>query len=452
MALLINLQSQSELQEKLSKDDKQVILKLAAEHLGGIKEADLQEALDSLKSLRDKFKDFWNEWLPAIGVSIQTVLALLKPIANLGGISELAKFQAPEFRGTDSLKYQLKLVVDLSRKLGWKSIYVLVDRVDESALTGNNPKASYELLEPLLRDLQLLEFPGLGFKFFLWDQLQPLCDPVLRKDRIKVDVLDWDDAMLLRLWEKRLEAFSAGTIRSLEEISERTKPYMVDDLVYIFAQHSPRDMIRIGERILSEQQEFGSMEEGISEQAIYSGIEKFCEDRVTEVITRARVLQELKKVRQVDFTIPYLANEVFREQHASTRQRMIAWREEAAIIEIERIDDPNSKQQRKVKLFALKDIRVAKAIYPELTIPEFLHRKYKRCPNCSASVIRDWGEVDSSATCHDCQFDLGSDAVDNVQDSMRKAIAAARRREYREETLDVEAIQLSLLDSEEFST
>jgi len=446
--LLANIHSNLPSEKLLSKDDKQIFLKLAAEHLGDIKSADLTIALDSLKSFKDKFKDFWNEWIPTIGLGVQAVLKLLKPIQDLGdNISNLTRFQDPEFRAPDSLKFQLQLLVSLSQKLGWKSIYILVDRVDETSTTGgNNAKDSFVLLEPLLRDLSILEFPGIAFKFFLWDQMQPLCKDVVRTDRIKQEGLDWDDQMLTDMWEKRLSTYSGKKIKRLATISDSLIPYSIDELCLVFSNHSPRDLIRVGDQILAEQQEIDPNSTRLTEPAIYKAIDKFCSKRSTELIKKERVLNELRKTRQVDFTIPYLANQVFREQQSSTRNRLLMWRAENAIVDVERIEDRSSKQESKVKLFAIKDIRIAKAIYPELSVPQFLSEKYKKCSRCNASVLRDWGESASSSICQDCQYDLLSEQ-DDFDIWKRKDIATARRRRYREESLDEQAIQLSFLDA-----
>jgi hypothetical protein len=124
---------------------------------------------------------------------------------------------------------------------------------------------------------------------------------------------------------------------------------------------------------------------------------------------------------------------------------MMMWRSEDAIVDVERIEDPESKQDSKVKLFAIKDIRVAKEIYPELSIPDFLTQKYRKCPQCNARVIRDWGETASSSVCQDCQFDLVSEK-DDLETWKRRNMAFSRRRRYREESLDEKAIQLSFFD------
>lgn len=444
--LLVHVYSNPDSVNILSKEDKQLFLKLSAEHLGDIKTTDLTVALNSLKSLKDKFKDVWNDWFPALAPGIQVVLKLLKPLYDFGdNIAGLSKFQDPEFKASDSLKFQLTALVDLSKKLGWNSIYILVDRVDEASTTGNNVKDSFKLLEPLLRDLSLLEFPGIGFKLFLWDQLQPLCQDVVRTDRINQETLDWDEAMLTAMWEKRLSTFSGKKIKRLHQISTPLIPYSIDELCFIFANQSPRDLVRIGDQILSEQQEIEPNSTSVNEVSVYKAIDKFCSKRTLELIKKDRVLNELRKTRQVDFTIPYLANKVFKEAQSSTRNRIKIWREESAIIDIERIEDPDSKQDAKVKLLAIKDIRIAKDIYPELNIPEFLSQKYKRCPQCGATVIRDWDESASSSVCQDCQYDLYS-PVDDIEAWKRKSMAFSRRRRYREESLDERAMQLSLFD------
>jgi hypothetical protein len=319
---------------------------------------------------------------------------------------------------------------------------VLIDRVDEAELTGNNYNDSYRLLEPLLRDLRLLEYDGIGFKFFLWDMLQPLCDKIVRTDRVEQETLFWEDELLRKLWEIRLKAFSQGNIQSLDKTSASTAPFGVDELAFIFANHSPRDLIRIGSHILQEQVELNPNSKQLSESAIYRGIDKFASRRAAELFTKERVLKELRRIGQVDFTIPFLANQVFKEKQASTRNRLKIWREQGAIIDVERIIDPSSKQDSRVKLIAITDIRVAKTLYPNYTISEFLESKYKRCPSCSATVLRDWGDHDSSGICHECQQDLLA-AEDYVELWKRKELAEESRREYISETIEL-ATQLKL--------
>ncbi len=57
----------------------------------------------------------------------------------------------------------------LGKAKNYSSIFILIDKVDEQSLTGNNAEASFRLIEHLIKDLELLETPGVSFKFFLWD-------------------------------------------------------------------------------------------------------------------------------------------------------------------------------------------------------------------------------------------------------------------------------------------
>jgi hypothetical protein len=251
MGLLVTLNANPDLKEKLNKHERQTIIKLAAEYLDAINEFTVQNTLDSLKSLQDKAKQFWNDWLPAIGPAFK---ALFKKLLDVD-LGSLAEYKDPAFSKGESLKSQLGLMVELAKKIGYKSIYFLIDRVDESELTGNDAIASFRMLEPLLRDLELLETRGVGFKFFLWDRLEPPYQEIARTDRIRQETLEWDNHMLRSLWQKRLRAFSLQKVGGLEEIGESTKPFSPDELALIFANRSPRDMIRIGSQIMVEQQE-----------------------------------------------------------------------------------------------------------------------------------------------------------------------------------------------------
>jgi hypothetical protein len=432
MGLLITLNANTALRETLSKHDKEVLLGLSADHLKGVNEYALKKALDSLKSLKDKVQDFWNEWLPVINIGLS---ALFKRLLDVD-VDNLDKYESGKSTNAPYLKYQLELVVGLARKLGYKSIYVLIDRVDESALTGNNAIASFRLIEPLLRDLELLETNGIGFKFFLWDQLEPKYIEIARTDRIRHETLEWENSMLRDMWGRRLLAYSNDKVSTLGQLQDLKSYYPIDDLALIFANHSPRDMIRIGAQIISEQQEIDLHSQKISPDAVYRGIEKFCSRRATEVVTEP-TLHDLRRIPQVDFTIPYLANKVFREKQTNTRNRIYRWRHDGAVVDIDRIDDPNSQQLRPVKLFAVKDIRVAKVMFSDLEIPKFLKLKYRECPRCQASVIRDWGEDDSLPRCHDCQFDLSSEeSKDTWEIWRRREFAKQVRRKERKEQLE----------------
>lgn len=444
MGVLVSIYSEPALIEKLEKHDREVLVRLFAEHLKGVNEYSLKKAIDSLKSLKDKVQDFWNEWLPAIGPGLSI---LVKKLTNID-IDNFDKYDKSNHFESTYLKYQLELIIGIAQKIGFKAIYVLVDRVDEAELTGNDAPASFDLVKPLLKDLQLLETDGLAFKFFLWDQLEPSYLEIARTDRIRHETLEWSDGMLRDLWQKRLKAFSGGKLSSLNSKSELVGDFNIDELALIFANHSPRDMIRIGAQIISEQQEIKLFSDSISAEAIERGIEKFCSRRATEIVSD-KALHDLKKVQEVDFTIPHIASNVFREKHTNTRNRIHKWRKEGIIFDIDTVANPNPQKSKPVKLMGISDIRVAKTMNQNMSVLEFLHAKYKRCPGCNNTVLRDWGTQYTDTRCNMCKFDLSEEQISENEVQKLAEIAKQNRRLLRKDLFTYSQMPLFPDDNEE---
>ena len=433
MGILVTLYEKPDLKSNLSKYDKNIFVELSKIYFDGIDQYELSQALNSLKSLKQKIQKIFNE-LPMN--SIQSV------INNIFGKDfDFTKFPEESKKPEAAyLKYRLGLIQSIASKLEFDAIYILIDRVDEAELTGNNASATFDMLRPLLIDLELLELKGFGFKFFLWDKLESSYSEIGRTDRISQETLEWNDSMLIQMWEKRLQAYSNNKMSNLNSISDPTTPHNIDELALIFAHRSPRDMIRIGAQIITEQQESNNTSKKITQNAIYRGIEKFCSIRAKEIVSQ-KTLKDLKKIREMDFTIPHLANNIFKENHSTTRNRLMGWRREGAIVDIDRVDNPNPQQKTQVKLLAIEDIRIGKEILPEISIPDFLNKHYKKCPKCGASVLRDWNEMFTSTRCHDCQFDLSeNEDQDDWESWKRKEQGYQSRRNRRNE----KSAQLSL--------
>ncbi|MGB6738796.1 MAG: hypothetical protein WBE55_23900 [Candidatus Sulfotelmatobacter sp.] len=127
----------------------------------------------------------------------------------------------------------------LAKKLGYRCVYVLVDKIDENALTGV-ASSSFQFIAPLVSDLQVLELPNFGFKFFLWDMLMDEYRTVARPDRVKYYTLRWEVSQLGEMLSKRLRAHSADRVSSLGAISSSDAREKIDGAVALFSQGSPR--------------------------------------------------------------------------------------------------------------------------------------------------------------------------------------------------------------------
>jgi hypothetical protein len=358
-------------------------------------EQDFKEALESLSSFPEKAIKFWNQHLGLCTTAINRILL------NLGLKSlELKKIDNEE-KLTDSEKYQLEKIQKITFKINFSSIYVLIDKVDECSITGNNANLSSKLVEPLLKDLDLLEMEGYAFKFFLWDKLEPYCNKYSRRDRLSHYFLSWKNEDLKNMLSKRLEAYSDGRINDFSKIVTHNLPVDINSLIIRFAQKSPRNVIRIIQDIISEQLEIGQNKRKISQEAITKGISNFSKKNTIEIIPDRNILRDLKKIGQVEFTIKYLANDIYKCKQETVRSKMNTWRNYGVIETIGK----DKGRNKPVNRYCINDITVAKYILLEMPLENFIETKLKFCPFCEATLLRDWDKKEIK-TCHHCSKEI----------------------------------------------
>ena len=378
--------------EKLERDQ---IAELCNRYLGGITRVEALKALNSLKTLSTKAKQLLHDWSGPLSALFSAALAS----TGLPGDIKLSPGEAgkPNHRESESAsKAHLEVVRDLIRSLGFRSFYVLVDRVDETPQTGNNAEDSFLLVKPLLRDLELLQMKGIGFKFFLWDKLEPHYREFARPDRIQQFELSWSATQLRLMLSRRLEAFSDGKVKDLGQLTDAELAGPLHALVVLFAKGSPRDMIRVCQEILSEQLRIKPSAEKIGIDAVVEGVTKFSSKRSRELLPD-HIIRELVKVGRVEFTTNHIANNVFKIEVNSARNKIRLW-EQMGIVE--RIGEIHTGG-RPVFNYAVSDARVARAMLPQLTLVEFLGKKLANCQNCEAVLMRDWDDAPTK-TCHLC--------------------------------------------------
>ena len=281
------------------------------------------------------------------------------------------------------------------------SVYVLIDRVDETELTGNDSKASFRLIEPLIKDLELLEMKDIGYKFFLWNELEPYYIRSARPDRIPQFELNWTSEELEKIIQLRLQAFSSKekVIKFDDLFSSTIKKEAVKDLVKIFSHGSPRDMIRICRQMVVEQLRLNSNSNSIDSDAITNGLNTFCIQRTKEVISKD-ILEELQKVHRLDFTVNYVASNVFKISKNAARSKISIWLNTGFLKHID--DIQVSSFGRPVHHYAIMDSRIAKSIFLDLNFTDFLDKKVKRCPKCKQIMLRDW-DLSSKHICQYCK-------------------------------------------------
>ncbi len=140
----------------------------------------------------------------------------------------------------------------LTMAIGYRAVYVLVDRVDEAPETAEEPTAAADLLKPLVADQPLLEMRGMAFKFFLPLRVGKALRQVVnvRDDRVLWHTVTWDRKSLRRMIELRLSHYSDGMVSRMEDLCDtRAKRIAVDALIEA-SDGSPRTMLRLCNALL----------------------------------------------------------------------------------------------------------------------------------------------------------------------------------------------------------
>jgi len=359
-------------------------------------------AVNSIMTIFDKGKEFFKRNLWAINTIIDSIFKKvgLSPAGQNSPSSQ--KFSVPS-------KNHLDIILSLIKKLGIESTYILVDKVDETQLTGNDAKASFDLVATLIRDLDLLQMKNIGFKFFLWDALYPFYEKMARPDRVSQFRLDWAFDDLDKMIKLRLRAYSlADRVVGFSDLLDSELPIeltqAVEGLVIAFSHGSPRDVVRICRQMGIEQQRISPDSRRIGLEAVTSAFNVFCEQRAKEVVSE-QVLSELRKAKRLDFTVSYIASEVFKISTNGARNKIGTWLNSGVVRQVDDILIKGSKKP--VHHYAVVDSRVAKAMFPELTFDDFLGKKVRNCQKCKTWVYRDW-DLSSNHICQICKVRITS--------------------------------------------
>lgn len=156
--------------------------------------------------------------------------------------------------------------VAMVRSLGFVNVQILVDGLDESQETADDPWAQVNILEPLVAELRILEMKDVSFKFFLSLEVYKTImeRSTIRRDRITDEAVTvhWRKDRLKRLLDERLDVFSNGTIHELVQICQETYIEVekgttnlvgewIEDEMLKMSQGSPRRLL-LGGQLLFE--------------------------------------------------------------------------------------------------------------------------------------------------------------------------------------------------------
>jgi hypothetical protein len=171
---------------------------------------------------------------PAARYKLTQRLRVAPPPLDLEGLSAV-----------ETLAELARLVTRLgqSPQRRYEALYVLVDRVDESAA---GPDGALPFLRPLVEEGALMIMPRVAFKFFLPLEVgQALTATVpVGTDKLPLEIVTWDEGNLSRLLCQRLAYYSESQIEDLEQICTPGARNATERLVQA-SQGSPRALLRL---------------------------------------------------------------------------------------------------------------------------------------------------------------------------------------------------------------
>ncbi len=363
----------------LSKGERKEVGLFVQSYLGEVTGEEMQELLKELRSIPDKIRKFWSE---NVGFLEPVVNFLLKTY-NLDPI-DLPDVKQEEKRLSATYKYQLESLLTFARKIGFKSIYILIDKVDETEQTGNDTQKTYNLIRPLIRDLELLGLEGYAFKFFLWDKIEEFYRVDARPDRVTQYKLKWTRQALRDVLSARLVAFSEGRINSFRALLTEDPGYDVDDAICVMANGSPRNMIRICERILTAQSERNANSTTIDVAAVDSGILEFSDMHVLELYGE-EILRDMQRVGRELFTTNFVANDILKISGQGARNKITGWTNTGAVKQVGTIAVPPAR--RPVNLYCAVDPVVVRIMHRTTQFKDFFIQRWHSCKECKTENL-----------------------------------------------------------------
>jgi hypothetical protein len=349
-------------------------------YLGDMTGMRFGEVLSSLKSVPEKIREYWS-----------TNVGFLEPVINIFlkryGLDtiDLPNLQQEQKKLETSYKHQLEVLIEIVRAANKVSIYVLIDKIDESEKTGGSPEKTYILLRPVIQDLELLGMKGYGFKIFAWDQIYEYFREQARPDRVPQYSLSWPRRRIEELIAARVKAFSGGKVKTFSDLTEGISD--ADSIIGLFANHSPRNAIRLCEKILAVQADQDNTRTTISVDAFDRGITLFADQIATELYGQD-VCQDLKRAGRGLFTINYLASSVFKTTHENTsRNKVTAWQNFGVVKQVGTVSVPESR--RPLNFYYICDPLMQRAVHEAESLRHFLKTRWLECSRCGADNLID---------------------------------------------------------------
>ncbi len=163
---------------------------------------------------------------------------------------------------SDMLKRFAELITDI----GLHAVYILIDGLDETHDTADDPDAAGAIIVPLLSNLNLMNStPHVAFKVFAPAEMESSileATRKVRKDRLDILSIQLEEAGLLEILHRRLAQCSNGAISSLDAVCVPAMRNQMDLELVRRARGNARHLILLGDYAIRARCQAGDAESG----------------------------------------------------------------------------------------------------------------------------------------------------------------------------------------------
>ena len=402
--------------------DKKQLRKLIELYLSGINPVEINNAISKIRGIEGKIENIWCK-------TGKTITSIINAILQKIGAGSITLDNEKKINGINiaDIKSHLDFIEHLFNSIGITAVYVLVDSIDETVLTGNNAEKSFHLIKPFILDLRLLERKTIVFKFFVWDKIKNYWADVFREDRIEHFEIKWTQEKIKELIDARIRGYSNGKYTSIKDILECDDSII--QLIYNFSCNSPRDAINIMKSIFDEHLlDVNNYEKIPNSQTVIKGIDNFCETKFVELVPNEKQRKQLKRIKIATFTIPYLYNDIFKCESSTARNILMPWTQSGIVIPSNNKIKVN-KSSNAINIYTFSDIRVARVVCSNIQFGDFVNRNMCICPECNCVNVFDKKNAYEINywQCKNCQCELMDKSISKNKVKSKEHITVRKK-------------------------
>lgn len=283
--------------------------------------------------------------IPVVNNTTEIVKSFLREV-DIPKI-ESVKWSEIVLLSTNTLKEYLTILIDITNTIGFNSIAILFDGIDEYSLVSSDAVTVTKFTEGILKDTQLLYTDNLSIVFSLWSEVKSsLNTKGVRFDKFPEIHIDWTDGELESLIDKRLLHFSENKLNPVK-LETLVGSQMYKNQIMELANKSPRSLIDLLHKI--SYKEINENVVSFSPGAIAEGIMVYCKtfDYISLCPLHVKDdymswLNKLLSIRLCDFSLEQMAIALNLRTKTNTPQTYISELKKRGLISLTESIDGNT--------------------------------------------------------------------------------------------------------------